>query len=364
MSGTHSSGHTAMTGPPAMAGNHTPTVETSPPSSEGAETSATRLVPTTASEGTCRVLAAIPAFNEELAISGVVLRARRHVDEVLVIDDGSSDRTPEVAELAGAAVLRNGSNRGKGYSVRAAFQYALDEGFGALVLLDGDGQHEPDEIPNLLHPILHRDEDAQVDVSLGFRFGENTEMPGWRRVGKRLLDYATAAFGGGEVTDSQCGYRAFGAKAIERMAAGLEGNGFSVESEQLLLTKDADLTLENVPITCRYDGIDGSTKNPVEHAAGVLMDLAGQTVRRRPILCLGVPGVALLVLAAVLGVTAFQSHAVTGTAVSPVTVGATVAFAFLGLFSAVSALTFSAVASVETRVVEKTASTRQTPSGT
>jgi glycosyltransferase involved in cell wall biosynthesis len=94
-----------------------------------------------------KTLAAIPCYNEGLAIGSVVLKARRHVDAVLIVDDGSTDDTAEVAQEAGALVVSHETNTGKGRAVKTALEYAVDNQFDALVLLDGDGQHNPNEIP-------------------------------------------------------------------------------------------------------------------------------------------------------------------------------------------------------------------------
>ncbi len=113
-----------------------------------------------------KVLAAIPCYNERLAIGSVALLARNHVDEVLVIDDGSSDGT-----AAGASVIRHEQNKGKGAAVKTALHYAAANDFDALVLLDGDGQHDPAQIPWLLQPIP----DGTADIVIGSR--ELTQMP-------------------------------------------------------------------------------------------------------------------------------------------------------------------------------------------
>lgn len=246
-----------------------------------------------------RVIAAIPAYNEELAIGSVVVKARRYADQVVVVDDGSNDDTAEVAADAGAEVLRVGDNRGKGHAVRLAFMHAMVEDADAVVLLDGDGQHDPDEIPQLVDAVLGLNGFKHpVDVALGFRFGDRTEMPLYRRVGKRILDYATAtAAGGGKdaLTDSQCGFRAFGRKAIQTMAEGLTDDGFTVESEQIMVAREKGLRTVNVPISARYEGIDGSTHGPIKHAVGVLNGIVEKATRRRPLLYLGLPSILLMV---------------------------------------------------------------------
>src|SRR6266498_1538107 len=138
-----------------------------------------------------KIIAAIPAYNEGTTIGSVVLKARQFASEVVVIDDGSTDDTAETAALAGAHVIRHARKLGKGMAVRSAWLYAREEDADALVLLDGDHQHEPKDIPRLVDPIRA----GRADVVLGVRWGKTSGMPMYRRFGKRALDYATAAAG-------------------------------------------------------------------------------------------------------------------------------------------------------------------------
>src|SRR2546430_2419154 len=157
-----------------------------------------------------KILVAIPAFNEGPTIGSVVLKARQFASEVVVIDDGSGDDTAETAALAGAHVIRHARNLGKGAAIRSGWLYARERRLDALVLLDGDHQHDPNDIPRLLEPILT----GKADVVLGVRWGKTSSMPVYRRVGKRMLDYATAAIvKNAAVTDSQCGFRGFSERA-------------------------------------------------------------------------------------------------------------------------------------------------------
>jgi glycosyltransferase involved in cell wall biosynthesis len=221
-----------------------------------------------------KILVAIPCYNESLSIGSVVSKARRYVDEVLVIDDGSTDDTVEVAEATGATVVSHGEKKGKGRAVKNALRYAVEHSFDALVLLDGDGQHDPNEIPQLLVPIIK----DTADIVIGFRsFGQ---MPAYRRVGRKVLDHAT----GGPVRDSQCGFRALNRKAIELLAGTLVKDDFAVESEMTRIANDHDLRFADVEINCKYGDFKTSTKNPVSHGVGVLNSVIGLTAEKRPLL--------------------------------------------------------------------------------
>lgn len=236
-----------------------------------------------------RVLCAIPCYNEDIAIAGVVLRATKHVDEVLVVDDGSSDDTVKLAKQAGATVIVHGKNQGKGGAYRTFWNYAVEHKFDALVTLDGDGQHNADEIPRLL-----RELEKGADFVIGSRWGEKTQMPTWRKVGKRILDYTTAAASKqADLTDSQSGFRAYSQKALKKIKP--RTGGFGVESQLLVDATEKKLQFAETRISCRYD-VDSSTLGPVRHASGVINDILTEIGIRHPLLLLGLPGLILLIL--------------------------------------------------------------------
>src|SRR3989475_9453283 len=172
-----------------------------------------------------KILVAIPAFNEGPTIGSVVLKARQFATDVIVVDDGSTDDTAETAALAGAHVIQHARNLGKGLAIRSAWLYARERAPEAFVLLDGDHQHDPDDIPRLVETILS----GKSDVVIGARWGKTSGMPMYRRMGKRALDYATAASAkNGLLTDSQSGYRVFSRRALFALEPA-EG-GLSIES--------------------------------------------------------------------------------------------------------------------------------------
>lgn len=250
-------------------------------------------------------LAIIPCLNEEATIASVILKAKKYVETVLVVDDGSIDNTVKIAREAGAVVISHDINLGKGAAVKTGFEYAVSKGYDYAVTIDGDGQHDPEEIPAVLGSILNNGH----DISLGFRYGNSTEMPNWRRIGKRVLDYGTSLGNGGFVTDSQCGFRAFNKKAIQRLVPVLKGNAFSIESEQLIRAHDLDLKLVNTNISCKYEGLKNtSTKNPAAHGLSVLGSVIRLVVEKRPLLFIGVPGFVFILFGLILGIHTLQYY--------------------------------------------------------
>ena len=239
-----------------------------------------------------RTLVLIPCYNEEATIGSVVLMAKRHVNEVLVVDDGSTDDTAKIAKEAGATVISHKRNRGKSPAIKTGFRYVLDNGFDYVVTIDGDGQHNPSEIPVVLENVVNNGH----DISIGFRSGTSTEMPIWRRVGKRILDYTTGFGNGGFVTDSQCGFRAFNKKAVKGITSRLNGDAFSTESEQLIKAHELGLNVVNTHVSCKYKNLDTSTKNPASHAFSVLRYVIWLVAERRPLLFIGVPSFVLIIL--------------------------------------------------------------------
>jgi glycosyltransferase involved in cell wall biosynthesis len=221
------------------------------------------------------VVVAIPSYNEENSIGDIVLEAAKHVDKVLVIDDGSSDATSKIAESQGALTIKHKRNMGYGAAIRSCFETARKIGADVMIILDGDGQHDPKEIPILLKSIM-RD---NVDIVIGSRFlgPTNDGMPRYRHFGIMLMNIVTNFVIQSTLSDVQSGFRAYSKKAIEKMVITEDGMGAS--SEILIHAARIGLRISEVQITCKYLK-DGSTENPILHGADVLMAIFRTALRQ------------------------------------------------------------------------------------
>jgi glycosyltransferase involved in cell wall biosynthesis len=257
-----------------------------------------------ADKGKKRSLALIPCFNEEMTIASMVMKSKKYVDDVLVINDGSSDETASFAKNAGALVLTHDKNLGKTQAIKSGFHYALDHGYEYVITIDGDGQHNPKEIPFLLKDLQQNN----YDVTIGFRYGELTEMPWWRKIGKRVLDYATSLGHAGGVMDSQSGFRGFNRKALQAITPALNGKSFSVESEQLIRSHDAGLKMGKTRVSCKYTNLNTSTKNSVSHGLSVLSYVIWLIAEKRPLYFITIPGFLMVMFGFILGIFTFQIY--------------------------------------------------------
>jgi len=223
-----------------------------------------------------RVMAAIPAFNEAANIANVIRGAQAHVDRVVVIDDGSTDLTVERAKGAGADVIRHEVNRGKAYAIMSAFRAANQGDVDLLVLLDGDGQHDPSDIPKLLQPLREN----RADVVIGSRFLDiRNPIPFYRTIGQRVLNVATHLGSGLRCSDSQCGYRAMNRSAFSRIRVYETFlHGLAVESEMQFEMARHDLRVAEIPIYVSYD--ERARRSPVKHGFSVLYRVLVMTSRK------------------------------------------------------------------------------------
>jgi glycosyltransferase involved in cell wall biosynthesis len=238
--------------------------------------------------------ACIPAYNEEDSIADVVTKSLPHVDRVVVCDDGSTDNTAKLAKDAGAIVISQ-KNQGYGAAISTLFDYARDQNAQIMITLDGDGQHNPDQIPLLVDAII----DHNVDVTIGSRFLDDTTKPsGYRKSGIKIITSASNYGTNFKVSDSQSGFRAYSKNAIDAIHP--TEQGMSVSTEILLKISNKGLSVAEVPITISYNG-DTSQQHSVPHGLSVLVNTLKYVSIKHPLKFYGIPGAILVVAGIVLG---------------------------------------------------------------
>ena len=241
-----------------------------------------------------RILVCVPAFNEAENISEIVTRSKKYVNEVIVYDDGSTDDTENVAIAAGATVIRNPENKGYGVAIRSLFQAAKEKDADIMVTLDSDGQHNPDQIPELIEPLKQG-----FDIVIGSRFlkkDDKQKVPRYRSFGIKTITKLTQAASYKGITDSQSGFRGYNKNALSKI--NLFEDGMSVSTEILLRASEKKLLTTEVPITVIYDMKNTSTHNPITHGVGVLYSVFQFVSLRHPLAFYGLPGIVMLGIAA------------------------------------------------------------------
>ncbi len=238
-------------------------------------------------------VALIPAYMEEGKIAPVILKAQKHVDRVIVCDDGSTDNTAEVAKRLGAIVIRHEENRGYGAALKTLFWEALKLDAEVAVTLDADGQHDPDAIPSLIEPILR----GEADLVIGSRFVVGSRTPGIslaRKLALKFLNLLGSKVTGVEARDTQSGMRAYSKRALEVAIRAAE-TGMGVSLGILKEVSREGLKVKEVPITVYYKGAKPS-RNPVMHFSELVAMILKIALLEKPLKVLGTLGIALMSL--------------------------------------------------------------------
>ena len=205
-----------------------------------------------------KLLAVIPALNAEQTIGDVVRKAREQIQDVIVIDDGCTDRTADVARAEGATVLRHEVNRGKGASLKSGFAYAREHDYDAVITLDADGQHLPSEIPK----IIDAWQQSGADLVIGGRSHLFDHMLPRRRMANRFSAWAIAKAAGTRVSDSQSGFRVYSARLLREIK--LRADGFDMESEVIIRAGVRKMRIVVTPVDLGFiDGLSTSHYRPL-----------------------------------------------------------------------------------------------------
>lgn len=194
---------------------------------------------------TCLLL---PAYNEAKTISHIISEARMYIEPIIVIDDGSSDNTAQIAREQDVVVLRHDINRGKGMALRTGFKYALEHNYDIIITMDSDGQHEPAEIPRFLALLGQNN----ADILIGARVLKREKMPLHRRLNNKLISTVGSLFCGRNIVDFQCGFRLIKSEVLRSIT--LETVRYETESELLIKAARLGFRIETLPIKTIYNG--------------------------------------------------------------------------------------------------------------
>jgi len=198
----------------------------------------------------------IPAYNEQHTIGQTISDTILTMDslkmpyEIIVVDDGSTDNTGQIASKYKATVLSNEKNQGKGYALRKGFQYAQGD---IIVTIDSDGAHEPKEIPDLIQPLFNGADVVAGSRYLGGRMGTTTRL---HRIGNTLFNFTIMILTGKQITDSQSGFRAFKREILQKIA--LQSLGYDIEAEMTVKSLRNGFVFQEQPIYCARRKCDNS----------------------------------------------------------------------------------------------------------
>jgi len=207
---------------------------------------------------TSDVVVLIPALNAARSIGPLIAEAKQHVERVLVVDDGSSDGTGDVARAQGAVVIRHDVNRGKGGALKTGFAWVLEQQLDGVITLDADGQHLPRQIPLFLE---HR-RTTGADLVIGGRAHLFDGMLPRRRMANRFSAWAVAKASRTNIQDSQSGYRFYSSRVLREIP--LRSEGFDLETEVIIRAGVRGLRVEQIPIDLGFvDGLSTSHFKPL-----------------------------------------------------------------------------------------------------
>ncbi len=199
----------------------------------------------------------IPAYNESAAIAMLVKEIRSLGLDTVVVDDGSNDGTGRIASNGGALLLENARNEGKGASLIKGFEYALGKNYDAVVTMDGDGQHRPEEIVKFIAAAKH----SGAGLILGNRMSDRKNMPLARVFTNKFMSWLISAVTRQRIPDSQCGFRLMKAELLRRI--NLNTCKYETESEILIKAARLGYRIESLPIQTVYAG-EKSSIHPVK----------------------------------------------------------------------------------------------------
>ena len=203
-----------------------------------------------------RTCVIIPTFNESKVIGNLIMGIRQQNLDVVIVDDGSVDNTAQISRDNGAVVLKNPRNEGKGASLIKGFDYALRNDFYAVITMDGDGQHAPEDIPYFMRLAKY----SNSGIFIGNRMLKTKNMPRTRVLTNKFMSWIVSRIAKQKIPDTQCGFRLIKSEVLKKI--NLETSKYEIESEILIKASRLGFKIESVPIKTVY-GEERSRINPV-----------------------------------------------------------------------------------------------------
>ena len=255
--------------------------------------------------------------------------------KIIVVDDGSKDDTANIAKEAGATVICHEKNQGYGAAIISLFNFARQQNADVVVTIDGDGQHDPKEIPLLIDSLVDND----MDVVIGSRFlNGDLHSPRYRKAGIKIITSASNYGTGFKVSDSQSGFRAYSKKAIQKIQP--TEPGMAISTEILLKSSNNKLSMAEVPIHVSYEG-ETSKSSPLSHGVSVLVNTLKYVSVKHPLQFYGLPGIAFLITGIILGVQFLDVYLNKQTVFFGTLLGSVITFLFGAILSVTAIILFT-----------------------
>ena len=293
------------------------------------------------------VLVCIPAYNAESTISEAVKRCQKFADLVLVINDGSSDNTEFLAKKSGAEVVTHKQNRGYGAAIKTGLIESLKRSAKITITFDADLQHDENDIPKLIKPII----DHSADIVIGSRFLQNDDnVKNYRKFGIKLVTALVNSFMNNSISDAESGLRAYSLDSLKDLVPLLETEGMGMSSEILLKSAVCKLKIFEIPRKEMYpDGIKTSSKNSLRHGLSVVFTILKLIIENKPLKAFGIPALIFFTSSIITSVSVLDYY----NAVGSLPLGLTI-FTFLllstGFFFSLAAMILYVLSRISTRI--------------
>jgi glycosyltransferase involved in cell wall biosynthesis len=243
------------------------------------------------------IMVCIPTFNAESTISEAVKKCKEFADLVLVVNDGSTDNSAEVAKEAGAEVLTHKINLGYGGAIKSCLTEALKRKAKVTITFDADLQHDPKDLLKLIEPIITE----KADIVIGSRFlEESDDVKPYRKFGIKLITSLVNSFSGSKIKDAESGLRSYSFNALKKIVYNLETEGMVMSAEILLKAAVNKLKIIEIPRKEMYpNDVQTSSQNPLKHGLTVISTIFKLIIETKPLTAFGIPSLFLFIFSGI-----------------------------------------------------------------